>query len=87
MDPSGTYVAYDAKAIGSACEGAQQSLQEIYTKEMTLKEALKHSLTILKQVMEEKINSVNVEVVTVTPDKLYHVLTVEEVQAILDTIE
>lgn len=32
MDPSGTYVACDAKAIGSGCEGAQQSLQEFYNK-------------------------------------------------------
>ena len=27
MDPSGTYVEYQAKAIGSGSEGAQQSLQ------------------------------------------------------------
>lgn len=32
MDPSGTYVQYDAKAIGSGSEGAQQSLQEMYHK-------------------------------------------------------
>lgn len=32
MDPSGTYVQYDAKAIGSGSEGAQQSLQELYHK-------------------------------------------------------
>lgn len=32
MDPSGTYVQYDAKAIGSGSEGAQQALQEHYDK-------------------------------------------------------
>lgn len=32
MDPSGTYVQCDAKAIGSGCEGAQQALQEAYHK-------------------------------------------------------
>lgn len=32
MDPSGTYVSCEAKAIGSGCEGAQQSLKEIYYK-------------------------------------------------------
>jgi 20S proteasome subunit alpha 5 len=32
MDPSGTYLQFDAKAIGSGSEGAQQSLQEIYHK-------------------------------------------------------
>ena len=31
---------------------------------MTLKEACKHALTILKQVMEEKLNSTNVEVMS-----------------------
>lgn len=49
---------------------------------MTLKEAINAVLTILKQVMEEKLNSTNVEVVTVTPDKLFHMFTKEEVEAV-----
>jgi 20S proteasome subunit alpha 5 len=32
MDPSGTFVEVDAKAIGSGSEGAQQSSQEAYHK-------------------------------------------------------
>ena len=32
LDPSGTFIRYDAKAIGSASEGAQQSLQDVYHK-------------------------------------------------------
>lgn len=62
MDPSGTFIQYDAKAIGSGSEGAQQALQDVYHKSMTLKEACKQALTILKQVMEEKLNETNVEV-------------------------
>ncbi|NXI58219.1 PSA5 protein, partial [Chloroceryle aenea] len=62
MDPSGTFVQCDARAIGSASEGAQSSLQEVYHKSMTLKEAIKSSLVILKQVMEEKLNATNIEV-------------------------
>ena len=50
MDPSGTYLQFDAKAIGSGSEGAQQSLQEAYHKNITLKEATKTAFTILKQV-------------------------------------
>ena len=50
MDPSGTYVRCDAKAIGSGAEGAQGSLGDIYHADITLKEATKHALTILKQV-------------------------------------
>ena len=83
MDPSGTYVAYEAKAIGSGSEGAQQSLQESYHKSMTLREAIKSSMTILKQVMEEKLNDTNVEVATVTKDNGFNVLKADELQDII----
>lgn len=35
---------------------------------MTLREGQKIALSILKQVMEEKLTSVNIEMVTVLPD-------------------
>lgn len=83
MDPSGTFVQYNAKAIGSGSEGAQQSLEEIYHQSMTLTEASKSALTILKQVMEEKLSSTNVEVSTVTPQKHFHMFTKEEVEDVI----
>jgi len=86
VDPSGTFIEYQAKAIGSGSEGAQQALQEVYHKSMTLKEACKHALTILKQVMEEKLNETNVEMATVTPNKLFHMFTKEELEAVIKEI-
>ena len=80
MDPSGTYVQFDAKAIGSGSEGAQQSLQEVYHKGMTLKESIKSAMTILKQVMEEKLNDTNVQVATVTKDQGFKLLSGQELQ-------
>jgi len=80
MDPSGTYVRYDAKAIGSGSEGAQQSLQEVFHKGMTLKEAIKHAMTILKQVMEEKLSETNVEVATVTKENGFQLLGGDDLQ-------
>jgi 20S proteasome subunit alpha 5 len=50
---------------------------------MTLKEAITLILTILKQVMEEKLSANNVEVVTVSPDKLFHMLTKEELEKVI----
>ncbi|GFN86666.1 proteasome subunit alpha type [Plakobranchus ocellatus] len=35
IDPSGTFIQYDGKAIGSGSEGAQQALQEVYHKVST----------------------------------------------------
>ncbi len=64
-DPSGTYTRFDAKAIGAGSEGAQTSLQEQYHKKLTLEEAETMAVSILKQVMEEKLSVSNVEVASV----------------------
>lgn len=115
MDPSGTFVQFDAKAIGSGSEGAQQNLQEVYHKvrnqffvliffmntftiftlfnihsmslqSMTLKEAIKAALVILKQVMEEKLSDNNIEVMTMTPEKLFHMFPKAELQEVIKDI-
>jgi 20S proteasome subunit alpha 5 len=65
-DPSGTYVKWQAKAIGAGSEGAQTALQESYASSMTLEEAETLALRTLKQVMEEKLDGTNVEVASVT---------------------
>jgi 20S proteasome alpha/beta subunit len=84
-DPSGTFVRYDAKAIGAGSDAAQASLQEAYNKvrspliprssisesasllqNMTLDEAHKLALKILKQVMEEQVNENNVQLAQVS---------------------
>ncbi|KAJ3291969.1 proteasome component pup2 [Borealophlyctis nickersoniae] len=82
-DPSGTFMRYDAKAIGSGSEGAQGELQEQYHKSMTLKEAEVLSLKVLKQVMEEKLNSTNVQVATVTRERGFRIQGEEELAAIV----
>jgi len=87
MDPSGTFLQFEAKAIGSGSEGAQQSLQEVFDKSMSLKKAVEVVLDILKQVMEEKLCEDNVEIVTVTQEKMYHMFTKEEVKQALTELE
>jgi len=81
-DPSGTYLQYKAKAIGAGSEGAQATLQEKYTAEMTLQDAEDLALEILKQVMEEKVNTKNVEVACVNEDG-YKVYKPEDLDAII----
>jgi len=86
MDPSGTFIEYDAKAIGSGSEGAQQSLQEVYHKSMTLKEACVEALKILKQVMEEKLNANNIEMATVRPKEKFQMLRKEELENLIQNL-
>ncbi|BBH01308.1 20S proteasome alpha subunit E2, partial [Prunus dulcis] len=78
-DPSGTFWQCNAKAIGSGSEGADSSLQEQYNKELTLQEAETIALSILKQVMEEKVTPNNVDIAKVAPT--YHLYTPSEVEA------
>ncbi|KRX94809.1 Proteasome subunit alpha type-5, partial [Trichinella pseudospiralis] len=78
MDPSGTFIQCQAKAIGSGCESAQQALQEKYEAV-----AKKLAISILKQVMEEKITSTNIEIATVTKDSGFEILAKEEVENLI----
>lgn len=48
MDPSGTFVQCDARAIGSASEGAQSSLQEVYHKVKGRAGLMSHKLEVAR---------------------------------------
>lgn len=71
---------YQAKAIGSGSEGAQTALQESFRADMTLKEAEELILATLKQVMEEKVTSTNVDIARVAPT--YHLYSPSEVEEV-----
>lgn len=86
-DPSGTVTKYSAAAVGSAQEGAEAMLQESFSSSMTLQEAENLALVVLRQVMEEKLTSSNVEVGVVPADsKLFKIYTGEEVQLVVDRL-
>ncbi|KAG1047423.1 hypothetical protein G6F43_010125 [Rhizopus delemar] len=85
-DPSGTFMKYQAKAIGSGSEGAQTELQKEYHKSMTLKEAEKLALSVLKSVMEEKLNKSNVQIASVTPENNFRIYSEEELQTVIERL-
>lgn len=82
-EPSGTFYRYDAKAIGSGSEGAQAELQNEFHKSLTLAEAEVLVLKTLKQVMEEKLDSKNVQLASVTKDKGFRIYTDEEMAEVV----
>jgi len=82
-DPSGTFLQYAAKAIGSGSEGAQTQLELEYHKSMTLEEAQKLALQVLKAVMEEKLEPSTVEVGIIGPDKQYRLLPSQRVEELI----
>lgn len=64
-DPSGTMIGFLAKGIGSAEEGIQTLLDKFYRVDMELEEAENLAVSILKQVMEEKIKEDIMELVVI----------------------
>ncbi|KAJ1924677.1 proteasome component pup2, partial [Linderina pennispora] len=80
-DPSGTFWRYEAKAIGAGSEGAQTELQEQYHRGMSLEEAETLALKVLKQVMEEKLSSTNVQLAKVTEQTGFQIYTKDELEA------
>jgi 20S proteasome subunit alpha 5 len=86
-EPSGTFYRYDAKAIGSGSEGAQAELQSEYHRSLTLEEAETLVLKTLKQVMEEKLDSKNVQLASVTKEKGFKIYTEEEMGTVVERLE
>lgn len=78
---------YQAKAIGSGSEGAQTELQKEYHRSMTLQEAETLALSVLKSVMEEKLNKTNVQIASVTPEQRFRIYTEEELQEIINRLQ
>jgi len=83
-DPSGTFMRYEAKAIGSGSEAAQSELQDKWHSQMTLLEAQLLALRVLKQVMEEKLDQHNVAIAQVTPEKGYELLDEKGLKEVID---
>jgi len=75
-----------AKAIGGGAEGAQTALKEHFHKSLTLAEAQKIALQILKDVMEDSITSTNVELATIQLDGIYRPATKQQIQDIIETL-
>jgi 20S proteasome subunit alpha 5 len=85
-DPSGTFSEYKAKAIGSGSDSAQTALQESFNADMTFEEAETLALKTLKEVMEEKITSENIEVSSVKMGAKFHLYNTEELQAVIEKL-
>jgi 20S proteasome subunit alpha 5 len=58
-------------------------LQEKFREDLTLVQAEDLALEILKQVMEDKLSGVNVEVASVTAAEQYHLYSASEIQTII----
>ena len=86
-DPSGTYCEWQADAIGSGQETAMTQLKESYHSNMSLAEAEKMVLQVLKGNMEERITQHNVEIMVVkTSTRKWERRSADEMNTLIATL-
>jgi len=86
-DPTGTMLKYEARGIGPAEESIKLELESQYKPNMSLKEAETLALLCLKKNMEEDIDNLNVELVTIpTATKKVEFRSEQYVAEILKTL-
>jgi len=84
VDPSGTYFAWKATAIGKRFQDAKNFLEKRYNDEMELDDAVHNALLIMREGFEGEMNEFNIEVAVVGPDRVFRVLKPNEVKDYLD---
>ena len=87
VDPSGSYFAWKASAIGKNMINAKTFLEKRYSEEMELEDAIHTALLTLKEGFEGQISSDNIEIGIIGDDMKFKVLTTSEVSDYLDEVE
>lgn len=87
IDPSGSYFAWKASAIGKHMVNAKTFLEKRYNDELELEDAVHTALLTLKEGFEGAMDHTNIEVGIVGADKKFKVLTPSEIKDYLGEVE
>jgi 20S proteasome subunit alpha 2 len=74
VDPSGSYFAWKATAIGKAMVNAKNFLDKRYSEEIELEDAIHRALMTLKEGFEGEMTEHNIEVAVVGEDRQFRIL-------------
>jgi len=78
-DPSGAYKQYKAGAIGENRDVISEIFEKEYKDDMNFKNAIKLVFNATSKALEKKIKDINVEILTITKDNLFQILSDEEI--------
>ena len=79
VDPSGSYFAWKASAIGKNMTNAKTFLEKRYSDDMELEDAVHTAILTLKEGFEGQISSQNIEIGVVGTDRAFRILMPSEV--------
>ena len=87
MDPSGSYFAWKASAIGKHAVSAKDFLEKRYNPEMELEDAIHTDILTLKEGFEGAMTEHHLEIGVIGKDRKFKVLTPAEVKDYLAEVE
>merc|ERR1712232_792288 len=87
IDPSGSYFAWKASAIGKHMVNAKTFLEKRYNEELELEDAVHTALLTLKEGFDGAMNETNIEVGVIGADQKFKVLTPNEIKDYLGEVE
>ncbi|OQR93749.1 threonine protease family T01A [Thraustotheca clavata] len=87
IDPSGSYFGWKASAIGKDSVSAKSFLEKRYNDDMELEDAINTALKTMREGFEGEMNETNIEVGIIGEDKLFRVLSPNEVKDYLAEAE
>lgn len=87
IDPSGSYFAWKASAIGKNMTNAKAFLEKRYSDEVGIEDTVHTALLTLKEGFEGQLSGSNIEVGVLGPDRTFRVLTEAEVNDYLQEVE
>jgi len=87
VDPSGSYWAWKAAAIGKNMANAKTFLEKRYNDDMELEDAIHTAILTLKEGFEGEMNETNIELGIIGEDKKFRILTSAQVKDYIGEIE
>jgi 20S proteasome subunit alpha 2 len=87
VDPSGSYWAWKASAIGKNSLNAKTFLEKRYNAEMELEDAIHTAILTLKEGFEGAITENNIEIGIIDDSRKFRVLSAQEVRDYLHEVE
>jgi len=87
VDPSGSYWAWKATAIGKNMVNAKTFLEKRYGDDLELEDAIHTAILTLKEGFEGEMNENNIELAVISDDKKFRILTPAQVRDYLHEIQ
>lgn len=87
IDPSGSYYAWKASAIGKNMVNAKTFLEKRYADDMELEDAIHTAILTLKEGFEGQVTETNIEIGVIGDDQKFKTLSVAETKDYLTELE